>query len=279
MIALAYVQHQHIYSTKHRTYYKDVVESAGGTLIDVYLPESRLENAVLPHQIRDHADTYVFDVFVPHALQQELHVYFSVLGAKHLYTEHINDAAVVHSVYKIPHGSKNIIQKNVSIEESIAHVWKAHPMPVTVFHNGTTYTARSLRELERILLTAHLISGTVDVVTKPRGREYEMSFIRNMRDKDIYFSPLIQKVSDSFVRAPDSDAKKLIENSMVHIASALPHVPHMMCRFVDSGTSFYVTEIHKKPYTKHFEPVPSLMYVGVTASDITRAILHHHAEA
>lgn len=278
MIALAYVQHQRVYSTKHRTYYKDVVESAGGTLIDVYLPESRLENAILPHQIRDHADTYVFDVFVPHVLQQSLHVYFGALGAKHLYTEHIDDAAVVHSVYKIPHGSKDVLPPHSPIEESIARAWKTHPMPVTIFHNGTTYTARSFRELERILLSVHLIQGSVDVVTKPRGQEYEMSFMRNLRGESVYFSPLVQKVGERFVRAPNTETKKLIENSMTHIASALPHVPHMMCRFVDSGSSFYVTEIHKKPYTKHFEPVPSLMYVGVSPHDITRAILHHHAE-
>lgn len=279
MIALAYVQHQHVYSTKHRSYYKDVVESAGGTLIDVYLPESRIENGILPHQIRNHADTYVFDVFVPHVLQQELHAYFGALGAKHLYTEHINDVGVVHSVYKIPHGSINILAENASIEESVARVWRTHPMPVTIFHNGTTHTVRSLRELERVLLTVHLIDGSVDIITKPRGREYEMSFTRNIRGEHVYFSPLIQKVGERFVPTSDSDAKKLIENAMVHIANALPHVPHMMCRFVDSSTSLYVTEIHKRPYTKNFEPVPSLMYVGMDARDITRAILHHHAEA
>ena len=132
MNTLGYVQHSHVYSEKKRSYYKSVIESVGGTLVTVSLAEGYIPNVVLPHAMTQHTLVYVFDAHVNTELQKELLHYFTEIGAKHMYSEHVHIEPLIYGIFTHTGAFRYTMNKKVPIDQEIVSVWRICRAPLTI---------------------------------------------------------------------------------------------------------------------------------------------------
>lgn len=275
MNTLGYVQHSHVYSEKKRIYYKSVIESVGGTLVIISLTERYIPNVVLPHAITQYTLVYVFDTHVNTELQKELLHYFTEIGAKHMYSEHVHIEPLIHGIFTNTDAFRYTMNKKVPIDQEIASVWRICRAPLIIEQGKEKCTVTTFSELERILHTFHIKKGEIYIQSYIKGVEYEVSVTKNTRGKEIYTAPVVRMHAGVASHSVNYETKKALESALFHISKALPQVSHITCRIIESGNTLYVTSVSTNPYSDRGELTPSLIYVGLGEEEVTKTILEH----
>jgi len=243
--------------------------------VTVSLAEGYIPNVVLPHAMTQHTLVYVFDAHVNTELQKELLHYFTEIGAKHMYSEHVHIEPLIYGIFTHTGAFRYTMNKKVPIDQEIVSVWRICRAPLTIEQGKEKCIVKTFTELERVLHTFHVKKGEICIRSHIKGVEYEVSVIKNTRGQEIYSTPVIQIHNNTPVYSVNKKTKKAIEAALFHISKALPYVAHITCRIIESGNILYVTSISTNPYSDRGELTPSLTYVGLSKGEVTKTILEH----
>ncbi len=278
MIPVLYIQYKDIYDSTQRSYYESVIVRQGGRVIPVYITHEYEQNNIPLHESIQQGSVYLIDVRVPRSLEQNLHAYLSAYGLTHFYNYHNSSHDdVVHSVYLRKRNHEYVHSEKEDIEEKLAILWKKHFAPIYINFRGIQHECKTMSDLRRVVETVAIHKEPLVVQERPKGKKYEISFVRDVRNQSVYTTPVVDVTHTNPQRVTSREIIEHIEHATKAIASRLHNYPMLTCTIIDTPKGMYLDAVYTAPYTKNKKVHSSLEYVGLQPRELTSALFAFHA--
>lgn len=233
---------------------------------------------VLPSEIAESFDLYALDPKIPHFRKENLQHYFDSHGLHSLFGISHTSTVAGHS-FLIPTVAE--IKDSNNIEKSLVDMWVSMPHPIVIKKSGTLLREVSSIHDLRLHTLPHVLHGEyVECMHHPKGQKLVCTVMRNTRGKEVYTTPIFEKVMNGqgskliAFNASDEEKQRILKNLESFFVNH-PTIPTLHIELLKNKQGMYL--IHATTINSlSKDTLPeTLSAVGIGSLDVLNACISH----
>lgn len=233
---------------------------------------------VIPSEIVENFDVYALDPKIPYLKKENLYHYFENHGLRNLYG---SSQILGFSDHGFLDPISSEIKDSGNIEKTLVDIWTSIPHPVSIKRRDLlSAEIFSVHELRLHALTHILHGEQVECVHQPKGQKITCTLLRNVRGKEVYTTPLFEKIKSVYglklttFNVSDHEKNKIVRG-LESFFSNHPAIPVLHVELVKNKKGIYVTHATSiGSLSKDLVP-ETLRAVGLTTTDVLNCCISH----